>query len=162
GAGAGPPVPLDENRFMTYQTQYFPASTTAGHATVITLGSGEERAGIDMQLKLVTTVKVSGSVVGPDGPVRNVGVKLVPGENEAFTAESGGEAAVTATDAAGNFTLLGVTPGQYTLKILRVPRPLSSGPSAMTMIEVTGPNGMMMGVGTSLGSNAPPPALPAD
>jgi protocatechuate 3,4-dioxygenase beta subunit len=162
--GSGPPLPIDENRFLAYPTQYYPASSTAAHATVITLGSGDDRSGIDMQLKLAPTIKVSGSVTGPYGPVPNVGVKLVPVEAEAFLSDSNAETALTATDAAGNFTLLGVTPGQYTLKVLRVPRPVTNPLSSMmTMIEVTGPNGMMMGVGTSVGApNAPPPPLPPD
>jgi len=163
GSG-GPPLPLDENKLLSYPTQFYPASSTATTATVITLGSGEERSGVDLQLKLLTAVKVSGVVTGPDGPVRNIGLRLMPQDTEAFSSETGLESATTVTDGHGAFTFFGVTPGQHTIKVIRVPRPLSSAlSSSMTMIEVSGPNGMIMGMGTSGGpSSAPPPALPTD
>ena len=89
----------------------------------MTLGSGEERSGINLALKLVHTVRVSGLIVDPQGPATNLGVRLLPLGIDEFAAESGMEVATTATDASGAFTFLGVPSGQYTLKVLKAPRP---------------------------------------
>jgi hypothetical protein len=47
-------------------------------AQIITVGSGEDRAGLDLQMRLVPGSRVSGTLTGPDGPVANIGLKLVP------------------------------------------------------------------------------------
>ena len=107
---------------------------------------------------------MSGIVTGPDGPVRNLGLKLLPAGAEDYNTlpETGTEAAATATDASGAFTFLGVTPGSYTLKALRVPRPAITNTTAMTTIEVSGPNGMIMGMSTSGGPSGVPVTLPTE
>jgi hypothetical protein len=118
-AGGGPAAgePL-----FAYQTIYYPAATVPGHATIITLNSGDDRAGIDLQLRPVPTFRVSGLVSGPDGLVANVGVRLLPAGMADFTTESGLEAARTATAGNGSFTFLGVAPGQYIAKVLLFPQ----------------------------------------
>jgi len=164
--GTSPPPSADESRMLAYPTWFYPAGTTPGQASVITLVSGDERANIDLQIKPVPTYRVSGAVTGPDGPVRNLGMKLLPVHVDEFTSGSGVEVAATATDANGAFTFFGVPPGQYFVRSLRVPRPIvssSSSSSMSTSIEVTGPNGAIMGMSSGLGpSNAPPPPLPVD
>jgi hypothetical protein len=165
GGGVALPAPADEGRVSVYPTQFYPSATATAQATVISLASGDERSGIDLQLKLAPAVRVSGIVTGPDGPVKNFGVKLLPPGAEDFVFDSGTESAMTATDATGAFTFLGVPPGQYTLKCLRIPRPATAPmvPSSITTIEITGPNGLMMGMGSSSGSaSAQPAVLPAD
>ena len=158
----------DRRRAMTakcsrIRRMFYPSASVAAQATVITLASGEDRLGIDLQLKLAPAVRVSGTIMGPDGPARNLGVKLFPAGADDFVTESGIESASTATDAQGVFTFLGVTPGQYTLKSLRIPRAMStSSPSNMTTIEVSGPNGMIMGMSSGGPSSAPPPPLPTE
>jgi len=134
-------------------------------AAAITLASGEDRARIDLQLKLVPSVRVSGTVVGPDGPVRNLGVRLLPSGAEEFTTDNTIDAASSVTDANGAFTFLGVTPGAYTLKALRIPRPtpVAAARGASSAIEVTGPGGMLMSMSTGAPATPPPPPpLPAE
>jgi protocatechuate 3,4-dioxygenase beta subunit len=155
-----PPTPTDSGQLLLYTTQFFPSARTPARATVITLESGQNRAGVDFQLKLVPTVRLSGTVVGPDGPARNFGLRLLPSGYEDPSSASGLEMASTVTDGGGEFTFLGVTPGEYTLKALRVPRaPIT--PSPMTTVEVTGPNGLVVGMSSSAGTLTPAP-LPAD
>jgi protocatechuate 3,4-dioxygenase beta subunit len=161
------PGPSEDGRMLSYATAFYPGATTPAQATIVTLGSGEERRGIDLQLRLVSTVRVSGSVTGPDGPMRNTGITLVPQGSEEFSGVGPMDmiAATTATNAAGEFTFLGVTSGQYILRVQRVPRPLVSASSSMPMttIEVVGPGGMMMGMSSSSGPpTAPPPPLPTE
>jgi hypothetical protein len=162
GGSAPLPAPTDDGKVFTYPSVFYPAASVLSQATVLSLASGQERSGVDFQLKLMPSVRVSGTVMGPEGPARNFGVKLFPAGAEEFTTDSGIEAASTATDASGSFTFLGVTPGEYILKGLRVPRALSTSSSSMTMIEVSGPNGMIMGMSSSNGATAPPPPLPTE
>jgi hypothetical protein len=167
GSGLTVPAPVDDRRMYVYPTTYYPAAASVDQAAVVKLASGDERSGADLQLKLVPGVRVSGMVTGPDGPVKNTGVKLYAVGVEALNGVFQNlESSSTVTDGSGAFTFLGVTPGQYTLKVIRVPRPIqpASAPSNMTSIEVSGPGGqMMMGVSMSgPGSVGPPLPLPPD
>ena len=62
-------------------------------ATVLKVASGQEQTGADLQLRLVRTVTVSGTVSGADGPVRNTGVRLIAdqcdGRHERFGSRNG-------------------------------------------------------------------------
>lgn len=144
-------------RLFTYPTTFYPAAAAAAQASVITIGSGEERSAIDFQLKPVPTVRVSGLVTGPEGPVSHAAVRLIPAASEVLSTEI--ETSNTMTDASGAFRFLGVTPGQYTLRVARMPPappPMLAGTS--TIIE-TGSGRMSMSISGE--PNAPPPPLPA-
>jgi len=155
--GPPPPSPSDESRMMTYLNQYFPSASTISQATVISLAAGEERANTDLRLRLVPAVRVSGTITGPDGPVRNMGVRLLPPGVDDISGGDSMEIASSATDASGNFTMFGVPPGTYLLRATRIPRPLPSLNRNMTTVEVSGPNGMIMGMSSSSG---PGPSVP--
>ena len=60
--GVALPPPDANGRLMAFAPVYYPASHTSTHATVISLKAGEERTGVDLTLKLVPAVKVSGIV----------------------------------------------------------------------------------------------------
>jgi hypothetical protein len=113
------PPPAADGRLFVYPTEYYAAAMTAAQATAITLRSGEDRGGVDLQLKLVPTSRVSGTVTGPDGPA-SVGLSLVP-NTEDLSTDMGFETAATVSDATGRFTFLGVPAGQYTLRVNKVP-----------------------------------------
>jgi hypothetical protein len=154
------PTPSDASRMLSYPTTYHPASISPSQLTVITLESGEERTGADIQLRLVPTAKVSGVVTGPDGPVANIGVRLLPAGLDDFSNEVGLETAATATDGRGAFTLLGVPSGAFSVKVLKTPRPQTPGASE-NMVMVSSAGGMS--VATSVGLTAPiPPPLPTE
>ena len=163
GSGTLPP-PDQDGRVVAYSSVFYPTASTPSEATVVKLASGEERTGLDFQLKLRRTLKVSGAVTGPDGPVKNVGVKLLPaGAADEFSTPFGNEAAVTASDASGGFTFLGVPPGTYTLQVVRVPRTLAPrSPSSFTTVEIAGGGGMSMGFSSSSLTTGPALPLPAD
>jgi hypothetical protein len=122
------PMPGADGRMSVYPTTFYANAVASSQATTFTVASGEERSGIDLQLRLSPAFRVSGTVLGPDGPMGNFPIKLVPGGNEDFTTDSGFETSVTTTDPFGNFTLIGVPTGQYTLTALRVPRPVPPPP----------------------------------
>lgn len=156
------PAPADDGKLLAYQTTYHPAATSAAQMTVITLASGEERTGVDLRLRLVPTFKVSGIVEGTDGPVANIGVRLLPAGLEEFTFESGLETALTATDGRGAFTFLGVPAGAYTLKVLKTPRPESVPTSEGMVMVSSGSGGIAFGTSLGPGAAPAPPPLPTD
>jgi len=120
-----------DGRMAAYVTQYHPASATPAEAAVLTLASGEERGGIDIRMPLVPTVKISGSIVGPDGPLGGVPVRLVSvadADGDLFS-----DVARSMTAANGAFQMYGVPEGQYIVKVLRparqpLPASLASNP----------------------------------
>jgi hypothetical protein len=117
------PQPTETSRVLVYQTTYYPATPASAQAQVITIASGEERSDVDLQMRLVTTAKVGGTLTGPEGPAVNMGVKLIPADARDLASENGFETATTATDGAGQFTFLGVPPGQYVVRAQKIPRP---------------------------------------
>lgn len=150
-----PPVGPD-GRVFAYPTTFYPAATAAAQATVITLASGDERSGVDLQLRPVPTVRVSGSASGPEGPAPHVALRLIPAASDLLATDL--EVANTMSDSSGAFTFIGVTPGQYTLKVIKQP-PLPAAASTPTTIIQTGSGTMSMSFGIE--ANAPPAALPA-
>jgi len=163
GSGTLPP-PGQDGRVVSYPTVFYQTASTPTAATVVKLASGEERTGLDFQMKLKRTLMVSGTVTGPEGPVKNVGVKLLPAAAaEEYATPFGNEAAVTASDASGGFTFLGVPPGAYTLQVIRVPRFLAPrSPSSMTTVEIAGAGGISMGFSSSGPTTGPALPLPTD
>jgi hypothetical protein len=74
-------------------------------------GSGEERNGIDLQLKLVPTANISGRVTGADSPASNWALHLVPSDTGDMSSEP--DVATAVTDENGDFTFLCVPAGNY-------------------------------------------------
>jgi hypothetical protein len=121
------PVPSAEGRIYVYPTRYYPATATASDAEVITLRSGEERAGVDVQLRLTPTSRVSGRVTGPEGPL-TVALSIVPESSDLLT-DIGLETATTLSDADGRFTFLGVPEGSHHLRAIWLSVPAGGGSS---------------------------------
>jgi hypothetical protein len=99
-----------------YRTTYFPAVTTAGAATVITVAGGEERTDLRIALRPVPAAKISGRLVTPDGTAPFPTSLRLVGESGADVSEEGFETATGISDASGRFTLLGVPAGEYSLR----------------------------------------------
>lgn len=112
------PVLSGDGRMAAYLTQYHPAASSPADATVVTLAPGEERGGIDIRMPLVPTWKVSGTVLGPDGPLANVPVRLLNAA-DADAPDMFSDVARSATAANGSFQVFGVPAGQYVVKVLR-------------------------------------------
>lgn len=143
------PIPRDDGRLSVYTTRFHPGVDVPSQATVLTLRSGEERSGIDLSLTLVPTVSVSGIVVGPNGPVSSVGVRLRHA-NESLVPDQSVDVAATNTRADGSFLMPAVPVGNYILRVLRTPRP---GPTAAQLAEVPEELKAMMGALAQSGPN---------
>jgi hypothetical protein len=137
---------------MAFPTMFYPNVATSARATVLTLSSGDERTGIDFQLKGVPISKVSGIAMGPDGPTPNLQITLVPAE--ADDSASSIEILTGFSDDQGRFTVESVPPGQYILRAVRMPR---GGPGQVTNITQ---GGQVMSF--RVVSNGPSAPLPVD
>ena len=138
-----------------YPTVFYPAAAAIGDATVIPLRSGEERGSVDLQLRPVRTARVIGTVVAPDGPAANVGVRLIPVGTSELTGTIA--AAVTLTSGTGRFTFPAVPPGQYTIDVLRPPRePVDTDSGS----RITTTPGGTIAIGGNVPPQGPPPPPP--
>ena len=156
-----PPPPSPAGRLEMYRTTFYPSASTVSAATPITLAAGEDRTNLEITLKPVPAVRISGRLVTPDGSapppmtIRLVGESAsgvgTPSQPSS-TAEVGFETATGMSDASGRFTLLGVPSGEYLLReansfLMRVVRqgltaytvsqPLSVGDRDVTDLIVT-------------------------
>jgi hypothetical protein len=143
---------------IVYPTVYYPVAPSLSQAAVITLRSGEERIDVDMQIRPVRGVSVSGALLGPDGPVPVTAVRLTPAQDDDSKAPI--DVATTMTDWAGTFAFAAVPPGQYVLRVLRVPQP-APDVEGLTRVSVT-PGGSMTIASNAPGAPAGPPPVPRD
>lgn len=112
--GGGTPIPpTSGERLFVYPPVFYPSVSEPTQASSITLSPGEEREGIDLLVAPVTTVRVSGTVMGI-GNNPGLPVRLVPTYQSEIALE--GDAPVTVTDGSGAFSFAGVPPGDYLLQ----------------------------------------------
>lgn len=117
-------TPQPPDRGVAFAQTYYPGTAVAAQAGVVSIGTGEQREGIDVTLQLVPTARVEGTVTLPGGaaPVGTqidlVAVQTVPG--------SPMEALRTGRIAPdGSFSFADISPGQYSL-IARASRPTTN------------------------------------
>jgi Carboxypeptidase regulatory-like domain len=113
GGGVGGPTGSNQN--SGYAATYYPSTPSPGEAQRISLAVGQELASVDIQLQPVKLAKITGNAIGSDGkPMSGAMVMLMPAMKDAMQFMPGG---TSRTDANGNFTLSGVTPGEYSLQV---------------------------------------------
>jgi protocatechuate 3,4-dioxygenase beta subunit len=113
------PAPISSTSgIATYRTTCYPAAATLFDAKTLTVQTGQDRSGVDLTLTAIATVRLSGIVRGPDGPIPNVGVRLIraSGPHEVVLGSERLEAGAAVSDEHGAFAFLGVSPGQYVIR----------------------------------------------
>ena len=107
--------PTGPNQSAGYAATYYPSTPTPAEAQRIALAVGQELASVDIQLQPVKLARISGNAMGSDGkPMSGAMVMLMPTMKDAMQFFPGGS---SRTDKDGNFTLTGVTPGEYSLQV---------------------------------------------
>lgn len=148
-------LPGPNGTVLTPPLTFYPNARTPDQATVITLGSGDDRSGIDLTLPMVAGVRVSGTLMGPDGPAVNHGVRLIPASSAEPIYEI--PLAYGVTDANGRFALIGVAPGSYILRSYRVTPNL-----AIMRPDPPAPGGLAGATGSPAAPPTPTPSLFAE
>jgi carboxypeptidase family protein len=136
GRGQPIPPPPQNDAMFVYPTTFYPASPTMSEAITVSLAPGEERTAVDLQLRPVPTVRVSGTVVGPDGPASSMLVRLLP-EDGARGLDQ--DVPTAATGSNGAFVFAAVPAGHYVLSAATVPAapsPRSTTPDTGYWAEV--------------------------
>jgi hypothetical protein len=143
------PPASPEGPLFIYPTQFFPGVPSASRAAVIDLRAGQQRDNVDFTLRPAHAVRISGTVVGLDGPAGGIALRLIPtGDGGTTDAETSG--ALSSPD--GAFVFFGVPPGEYTIKAFRVPQS-PRPPTNLTQMQV----GSSMIMSTSSAGGPPPP-----
>jgi hypothetical protein len=120
-----------DGRVTGYPTTFHPSATASTTATPIALRSGDAHTNINIELRPVELARVTGSVIGPNGPEANFAVHLIPAFAAGHDLERSHETAVAVTDARGVFTFAAVPRGQFVLKAWRLPQVLVIGRDVM-------------------------------
>jgi hypothetical protein len=119
-AGSLPP-PDEHGRMLTYATTFYPGTPVLRQAPRIDLAPGEERTGIDLTLKLVPGVNVSGVATGPKGLMKGLVIHLASAVNGPLNSAEPIGGADAFTDEKGAFEFFGIAPGQYVIWAGRTP-----------------------------------------
>ena len=119
-----------------YAPVCYPGTATTAEASPVTLGTGEERPGVDFQLRLVPMARVEGTVINSTGAqLQGLEVML---QDTAPGNMSLGNVNARPVDAEGRFMIPGVAPGQYKLSArARIGGPQRGGGP----VEMTGGRG---------------------
>ena len=108
---------VSDDQSLTYAPIYFPGTASPSGASAVTLGISEERSGVDFQLQLVPTARVTGTVVNPAGALPpGTQVALVPADRGGVPNIPGQTNNMARVNETGQFTFQNVTPGQYTVQ----------------------------------------------
>jgi protocatechuate 3,4-dioxygenase beta subunit len=119
GAGAGGPSSSGPSappmgRTVGYAQVYYPGTYDQSAAAAVTVAAGQELTGIDFPMRMISTSKVSGTVLGPDGsPMAGAQISLQqanPSQTQVFM--FGGSVRTTPD---GKFTATNIAPGHYTV-----------------------------------------------
>ena len=152
-----------------YAPTFYPGVATPAEAARVTVGLGQELAGVDFQLQLVPMARISGTVFNADGtPMTSGGnVILVPDYTQLVARGSNVTGRIRAD---GAFTIDNVPPGRYTLFARNRPNRTEPANFAVHSVSIAGqdlanvvvalsPGATVSGVVTFDGPSRPPEDL---
>ena len=108
-----PPAPSAGGRAQAYPITFYPQAHVLSEASAVELSYGEERSAVDIRLRPVPTVRVTGRVEGPEDALQNLTLRLIPSGMEGLG--QGNEAATSLVEPDGSFTFLNVPSGSYSI-----------------------------------------------
>jgi hypothetical protein len=109
----------DDPAQVGYAPTYYPGVASVAEARPITLGLSAEMTGIDFNVLLVRTSRISGRVSNPDGTPASNGMVTLSPEGQAGGRGGGptGGNFGGRTLGDGHFSIANVPPGRYTLRV---------------------------------------------
>lgn len=130
-SGSGAPLPAQA---VAAAPVYYPGTTVAAQATLVTVAAGQERGGVDFAMQTVPTARVAGTVIGLDGqPANSATITLVPRVDSSIAQmdvmlmrESMMLGRPVVSE--GKFVIQAVKPGDYTIAVRGASR--SDAPAA--------------------------------
>ena len=96
----------------SYAPVFFPGTTQASEASLISVGISEERPNVDIRLQRVTTGRLAGVVLGTGGSPQS-GARVTLGASRQWLTSAGTRSARTGAN--GQFAFSDVPPGSYAL-----------------------------------------------
>jgi hypothetical protein len=133
------PMSGDDGRLLAYPTTYYPGTSAPGQASVINLSAGEVRGGVDFGLRLIRSLRISGTAVWPDGrPYPHLTIRLVAAADPSAP-DVEIDVANAVTDPRGRFDFLALPPGQFVVRAAVQPRPAAAGAGAPPSADVNAP-----------------------
>ena len=130
------PAPSNDGHAFVYPTTFHPNTTNPLRSTIVSVASGEERSGIDLQLVPVATRRVSGVIVSNDGQPGGFPVRLMAEDAADTPLEQ--EVATTVTDRAGAFVFPAVPVGLYSIRVVKGGRLVNGLAGTSTIIQTGG------------------------
>jgi hypothetical protein len=124
-------VSLD-NTLRTYAPTFYLNSPGFAQATRVTLAPGDDKINLDMNVSIVRAARVSGTIIGAQGPVRAGSMRLLP-EADAEVGRALFSIPPMLVQPDGRFDFATVPPGQYRLVYVHRPNLPLNGPSGAAM-----------------------------
>jgi protocatechuate 3,4-dioxygenase beta subunit len=125
-----------------YAPVYFPGAASPATATFVKVAAGDERTDIDIQIRLVSTAKIEGVVVGPEGqPAPGTQLTMIgSGQSGVSMSAMMSMFGMARPGPDGRFTIPAVAPGTYTIAARSggIARGAGAGPLAMSPMSGTG------------------------
>ena len=132
--------------FAGYPTTFHPAASSTGGATLMDLGAGEEREGIDFTVTPSSMVSVAGTIEGLPAGARSPVVELCAGNSPTLATNLVIAKAVVKPD--DRFRFPRVRPGSYVLRAVVFPSAVYT-PGARAITQSVSANGLAMTYGSS-------------
>ena len=110
------PAPDENGRLSVFADACYPSAPNIQGLEIVHVDSGQERGQLDMVVRIVPSVRITGTVTGPANRLSGMAVHLytaAPGETSLADAI---ESAQTVTDPDGGFGFVGVPQGSYVLR----------------------------------------------
>jgi hypothetical protein len=141
------PPPPGSSGARAYPPTFYPNAESVSAADPIEIGYGDDKDGLEIQLRPVRAVRVSGTLDGAEGAaLASSLLRLMPAGDESLGA--GSEAATTVVERDGSFTFLNVPSGQYTLMAQPAIVDFSTSDYGTRIPDPVGYSGNLVGVGS--------------
>jgi uncharacterized protein (DUF2141 family) len=155
GSAATAAPPMRPHRPVGFAPIYYPGTSSHTEAVRVHVDAGEERSGVDFELRSVPMAAIEGAVRGDVPSMAGVQVTIIPSGPRVATGMSSNSLSGRAIDAQGTFRYTNLPPGTYRL-VARARRGDVETSSVPTVV-----NGVVMGRGGASGGGGGEAARPS-